>query len=279
MDEWPLHGWAGLFLIAICWPLNWILPGPRTHLLFFPLWLGFTLTFDALVFLRKGHSLLSRNRNRFISLFLISVPVWWIFEFLNWRVQNWHYLGREHFSNLEYACLASLNFSTVIPAVFEASELISTFLRKPLGENLRFQVTPSLLRGMAALGVVSLALLLLWPRYFFPFLWISLFLILDSLNYALGHRSILGYVSQGEWRPLLSLWGGVMICAFFWEFWNYWAYPKWFYTIPFFDFLHIFEMPLLGYGGYLPFSLELFAFYHLVEGLLRLRGPYDVLPY
>ena len=33
-------------------------------------------------------------------------------------------------------------------------------------------------------------------------------------------------------------------------------------------FLHIFEMPLLGYGGYLPFALELFAIYHLVLGLL-----------
>jgi hypothetical protein len=27
-------------------------------------------------------------------------------------------------------------------------------------------------------------------------------------------------------------------------------------------------MPLLGYGGYLPFALELFAMYHLIVGLL-----------
>jgi hypothetical protein len=27
-------------------------------------------------------------------------------------------------------------------------------------------------------------------------------------------------------------------------------------------------MPLLGYGGYIPFALELFAFYHMVVGLL-----------
>jgi len=33
--------------------------------------------------------------------------------------------------------------------------------------------------------------------------------------------------------------------------------------------LHIFEMPLLGYGGYLPFGLELYALYNLVTGLLR----------
>jgi hypothetical protein len=27
-------------------------------------------------------------------------------------------------------------------------------------------------------------------------------------------------------------------------------------------------MPLLGYGGYLPFALELYALYHLVMGFL-----------
>jgi hypothetical protein len=28
-------------------------------------------------------------------------------------------------------------------------------------------------------------------------------------------------------------------------------------------------MPILGYLGYIPFSLELFALYHLVTGLLK----------
>ena len=32
---------------------------------------------------------------------------------------------------------------------------------------------------------------------------------------------------------------------------------------------NIFEMPLLGYLGYLPFSLELFALYHLVLGIFK----------
>ena len=33
------------------------------------------------------------------------------------------------------------------------------------------------------------------------------------------------------------------------------------------NWLHVFEMPLQGYGGYLPFALELFAMYHLIVGL------------
>jgi hypothetical protein len=33
---------------------------------------------------------------------------------------------------------------------------------------------------------------------------------------------------------------------------------------PYADVFHGFEMPLAGYLGYIPFSLELFALYHLV---------------
>ncbi len=36
----PVHGWIGVLLVVVFWPLNWFLPGLRTHLLFFPLWLG-----------------------------------------------------------------------------------------------------------------------------------------------------------------------------------------------------------------------------------------------
>jgi hypothetical protein len=40
------------------------------------------------------------------------------------------------------------------------------------------------------------------------------------------------------------------------------------YTVPFVNVAHLFEMPALGYGGYLPFALELFALYHLCIGLI-----------
>src|SRR5436189_6105172 len=33
--RWPAHGWVGLVLLAVCWPLNWTLPGVRTAYLFF----------------------------------------------------------------------------------------------------------------------------------------------------------------------------------------------------------------------------------------------------
>ena len=48
-------------MIAVCWPLNWFLPGFRTQLLFFPLWLGYALTVDALVSRRSNTSLIARS--------------------------------------------------------------------------------------------------------------------------------------------------------------------------------------------------------------------------
>ncbi len=270
MTRW---GWIGLGILAVCWPLNWLLPGPRTHFLFFPLWLGLILVMDSLVFRRKGSSPLSRDPAMFVALFILSAPFWWLFELLNRRVQNWHYVGVE-LHPVVYFLLASLAFSTVIPGVLEASELVSSFLKKPLLTGWKMTVHPALGWGMMAGGIITLLALLLWPRYFFPFIWICLFLIAEALNYMLGHKSLVVYWQRGEWRPTFALFGGVLICAFFWEFWNYWSWPKWIYTVPFFDFLHIFEMPLLGYGGYLPFALEIYSFYNLVQGLMRWPGHY-----
>src|SRR5262245_20030630 len=69
------HGWVGILLIAICWPLNWALPGMRTAYLFFPLWLGYILVVDALVWVRRGTSLWNRSRWHFVLLFVASAPV------------------------------------------------------------------------------------------------------------------------------------------------------------------------------------------------------------
>jgi len=40
-------------------------------------------------------------------------------------------------------------------------------------------------------------------------------------------------------------------------------HPKWIYHTPGAQFLHIFEMPLLGYGGDVHFALELWALRNL----------------
>lgn len=264
--------WLGLLLIAIFWPLNWVLEGLRTHLLFFPLWLGYILTVDGLVWLRKGSSLLTRNKRAFVGLFLVSAPLWWLFEVLNWRTRNWQYTARDYFSDLEYFVLASISFSTVVPAVFGTAELVSTFgwLRR-LRPGPVIKPTRRVLLTFMVIGILMLTAMLIWPRTFFLFMWLSLYFILAPINARLGFRSLAEYTTRGDWRPVVAIWVGTLICGFFWEMWNYYAHPKWIYHVAPFEFLHIFEMPIMGYGGYLPFGMELFTLYHLVIGLLGFR--------
>ena len=108
--SYPWHGWLGLGMVVVFWALNWSLDGLRTHWGVFPLWLGYCLAVDGLNVYRTGTSLLTRGPWRYLTLFLISAPIWWSFELVNWRTQNWQYLGREFFSDLEYLLLASLSF-------------------------------------------------------------------------------------------------------------------------------------------------------------------------
>lgn len=210
---------------------------------------------------------MARNWKNYIGLFIASAPVWWLFELANWRLQNWYYVGAETFSTLQFWFWATINFTTVIPAVFGSAELLRSFLPKKVGGPI-IRPTKAITLGFFATGWVMLALMVAWPKIFFPFIWFSLYFLLEPINIWLGQRTLVEWTKSGNWQPVISLWLGVLLTAFFWEMWNYFSYPKWVYHVPWGGWLHIFEMPLLGYGGYLPFALELFALYHLLAGLL-----------
>jgi hypothetical protein len=262
---WPPQGWIGLLLVALFWPLNWTLPGMRTAYLFFPLWLGYILVVDALVQSRTGNSIWARSRRDFALLFVASTPVWWLFELINQRTHNWEYLGSNSFTAFEYYLLCTISFSTVMPAVFETAELVGSFRwMQRFASGARIRSTPALNLGLFLTGAMMLALALLWPRYCYLFVWTSLVLILEPLNCWLGRRYLLQDLQRGDWRPVLSLGLGAVICGVFWEMWNYYSYPKWIYHTPGAQFFHLFEMPLLGYGGYIPFALELCALKNLL---------------
>ena len=158
----------------------------------------------------------------------------------------------------------------MVPAVFGSAEFFASFdFVKHMGRGPIIRRDRVTTRVFFITGWVMLALMLLWPLLFFPFMWISIYFILEPINIWLGNPSLADHTESGDWRPVISLWLGVLLTAFFWEMWNFYAYPKWVYHVPLADWFHIFEMPLLGYGGYLPFALELYALYHL---MLRFMG-------
>jgi len=261
---------VGILLVAVCWPLNWTLPGVRTAYFFFPLWLGYILVADVLVERRTGNSLWTRSRQQFGLLFALSAPVWWLFELLNWRTGNWDYSGRELFTQFEYNLLCTISFSVVMPAVFETAEWVRSFRwMERFTSGARIPSTRAVRLTLLLTGLAMLTALLLWPKMFYPCLWISLLLILEPLNGWLGRQHFLERLQHGDWRKVLSLALGALLCGFFWEMWNFYSYPKWIYHTPGAGFAHVFEMPLLGYGGYVPFALELAA----LKSFLWPNGP------
>jgi hypothetical protein len=270
---WPLRRLAsGLVLVALAWALSWQQVGPPVAgaSYFFFLWLGYVLTVDSLVERRSGSSPLGRGRAGWLALFVLSAPAWWLFEYLNGFLHNWEYLGAESFGPLTYAALATLCFSTVLPAVFTTAELLYALVGKNrLTGRRALSVTPRALSIWIGCGLLLLGGVVAAPRWFFPAAWLAVFLVLDPLNHLAGRPSVMARFGQGDYRLAAVLALGAFVCGLFWEMWNFHASPKWIYHVPFVGSPKVFEMPVLGYLGYLPFGLELYALYHFLMGLLR----------
>jgi hypothetical protein len=270
----PYYFWIGLVLIECWWSIAWLQLRPFSDNYFFPLWLGYILAIDGLVLRRTKTSLIARSGWRCLYLFILSVPLWWIFEGFNQVLNNWIYHLPEEYSNIGYTLRASLAFSTVIPAVMVTTELVRSFQLNPLRKLPTLDQGRATLLGLHLLGWCMLIAVLTFPDYAFPLVWLGLFFLIDTIATFLGGRSIGSFLRNGDWSPVFNIAVGTLICGFFWELWNYYALPKWTYSIPYADFLHVFEMPVLGYGGYIPFGLEIFAVYALAAALLpKLKLP------
>lgn len=234
-----------------------------TYTFFLLLWVGYILFIDALVFHRKRKSLFTSPR-RFWLLFVLSAIFWWFYELLNISVENWRYEGVGQPEWLMF----TLAFSTVLPAVLETSDLLSSF---SLFNRFQFRmkITSQKISLFILLGLLCLILPFVLPLYTYPLVWISMFFLLDPINYLNKKESILAELRKGKPKLFFTLMVGTLICGVLWEFWNYWAPAKWYYDIPFVGGWKIFEMPVLGFLGYLPFGLSLFALYQFSLTILK----------
>jgi hypothetical protein len=266
----------GLPLIAVSWFLAWTHTSPIAVYYFPPLWLGYILLTNGLCELVFRDSLIRRMRWNFLLLFVFSIPLWWFFEYLNAIVQNWYYVFPDEWSPTTQIVLKTVSFSTVIPAVYSSSFFIHQLLKNRLP-----YWSPQMVLNRAAvfsLGVLAFVLMFLYPKIFFPLVWIAPLLVLEALNDRLGFASLLREIREGKWSLVLPFALGTLLTGFFWEMWNFYAFPKWFYTIPLFDFTRVFEMPILGYGGYIPFGLFVFTFTATAFGLTQRFGGSLTLP-
>ncbi|WP_344445966.1 hypothetical protein [Kitasatospora nipponensis] len=266
-------GWqlvVGPVLIAVAWPAYWTVTGRYSEDLFLPLWLGYVITVDGLVRLRTGTSLLTARPRLFLLLLPLSSALWVFYELYNHVLGNWRYLASARHGRLLWDLVQAVHFSTVIPVLWETRDLLRPLVRPARVRGRRLPLSRAGERAVCAAGVLALVVPLLAPRQTYPLLWCALFLLLDPVNLWRGRPSLLGDAAAGRWGEavLLALTG--LVGGFFWEFWNSGsAGYRWVYDTPGVNgWPHLFEMPLPGYLGYVPFAFSVHALTVLALGPL-----------
>ncbi|MDP6293323.1 MAG: hypothetical protein QF486_06910 [Candidatus Woesearchaeota archaeon] len=272
MFKW--YGVVGLLMMLFV-HVNYVLGiQPFARWYFLIVWVGYILLVDAIIYQLHHSSLLTKRPKTLVGIAITSVAIWWLFELVNLRVANWGYHGEVGIAAVGSVAYKTVMFATMLPSFFETVELFRTlhlFDDKKLRH--KHKITKKGLHAMMLGGLLCLILPLVWPSVFFPLVWLTFFLLLDPINFLNKEPSIIQH-----WRdrrlaiPLVLVCTGLTL-GFLWEFWNYWAPPatKWFYNIPYLGFFKIFEMPILGYFGYIFFAFELYAMYFFFRSLFKHR--------
>ena len=282
----PLYGLFGAAVVVAA-ELLLVAGSPLVGRWFTPIvWTGYVVFMDAVVRYITGRSYLTTDRLEGVLAALASVGGWWLFELYNtprfWRggadlVGVWW-----QYHNLEPNPLLrrvgyDWSFATIFPALF----LTAAALRATVFRSARvrpWRPSSGLQRAAVAVGAVGVVLpLAVVSPWLVPLVWMGWVLLLEPLNYRSGRPSWLADLAAGDASRVTALLASGLVCGVLWEFWNYWALTKWTYTVPYPPGAKLFEMPVLGYLGFLPFALECFAMYHGLRGLLGERERTPVL--
>ena len=258
------YGLIGLIVIITAEILLFLKVKPVT-IFFTPLvWTGYILFVDNLIFKLEGESLIYNRRREFFLMLPISVALWLVFEFYNIFLNNWHYI------NLPQKIWIRLigytwSFATIWPAILETAELfraLHIFDKIKIRET---SISPGVLKACMGLGAIFLIIPIAFPsRYLAAPVWLGFILLLEPINYFFRTKSLFRDLEKGKLNILLSLLLSGLICGLLWEFWNYWAHSKWIYTVPILENIKIFEMPVIGYLGFLPFAVECYVMYNWI---------------
>jgi hypothetical protein len=270
----PWYGWVGL-CVLVAGEVGLYLDILAVRILYYCIaWWSYIILADALVWKRRGHSLLRNRAWEFLVLTFWSVAIWNVFEVFNFRLKNWFYINV--LTQFTYgATFTFLAYATVIPGIFETYDLLRAY---GVAEKVRIQpwrVRPSHLTLLLSIGVVMLVTPITWPRYAFPWVWGFAVFLLDPICYkTLSSRtnSLLAQFERGDPRAFLRLLLAGVICGGLWEFWNFWAHTKWIYTVPFFEDFKWFEMPPLGFVGFPPFAVECYVLVNFINRFRKGRG-------
>ena len=259
----PWWGWLALVVMLVGWVLAWTRFEWFAAFQRYPYvihWAGFIVLVNALCVKRCGRSPLTHHTGPFLLTFPASILFWWFFEYLNRYVWNWYYVGVPGISATEYVLFASLCFSSVLPGVTSVAALLGTF--RCFSDDVYAGMAKVNVRSGASLAVMSVLSLIgltgivFCPQFTYPLLWISPLMVFILVQIALREQCVLDTLATGNWSLVFRFAIASLVCGLTWETWNYYSMAKWIYAVPYVHRFQVWEMPLVGFGGYLPFGME-----------------------
>ena len=202
-------------------------------------WGGYLLAVDGLLAWQLPGSPVRRRKHHFALLCLASVPIWCVFDLINFHgvagtgMRAWVYIGLPvNFSDKFVPYL--LAFGSIVPGMLMSGQAMLNagwfdWARLPHGR---------LPRWAEGLGFAAGIAMFVWPLLRPDpvtnlTLWTSLVFLLDPINDALGRPSMFRDWRHGWCGRSLAAMAGGLACGLLWEFWNYWALTKWTYHLPF----------------------------------------------
>jgi len=267
----PFHGIIGIALLFLSEIFLFKKVDPFYGWFYCFAWWSYILIIDAVIYRLKGNSLILTRTKEFFLMIPWSLFIWLIFEAANLSLENWYYINLPH-STVERWLGYAIAYGTVLPGIFETMELLET---SGLFKNSKMKKTIVSGEGhfiLALLGMLWLLSSINIPEYFFPFIWVGFILLLDPINYRFGGRSLLKDLEEGNSRKIYLLLIAGLICGLLWEFWNFWAFSRWIYTVPFFEKAKGFEMPFLGFLGFPPFAVQAYVMVNTLSLFRHKRG-------
>ena len=237
-----------------------------------PLFWGFTLMLDGWVFIRTGgKSLIAKSPREILAIGFASIFGWMIFEYLNFFVDdNWVYPQGALIADDEFVIYALLGSAGLMPMVFEWYSLFNTFpkFRDSFTQGPKI-IFPNWLKIALVVGCFAgMFSSAFFPDVMFECLWIGPLVIISIVLNELKIWTPWTPMGKGNWSPMLLVALAFLVQGFLTEFWNFYSAhdimgnvtacynpDHWTYSVPYVNCLHVFEMPLMGLFGYLPFGV------------------------
>jgi len=291
----PVWFWFGLFIFISSifflwgkcsnpkWIVNWLL---------IPLFWGIIFIVDGIVYIRtSGRSLIGARPQTLIAIAVCSVGGWLLFEYLNFFVRkNWYYPAGNLISGEQFLLYSALGSSALLTIVFEWYMLLKSFTRLSVrySKGTKVKISRKIWLAILIISLMAFIMIPFFPNQLFFLIWITPMTALFAVLSLRQKWTPISALEKGNWTPVALIALSYLIQGVLYECWNYFGGYHlsngvlhtfnpgyWMYSIPYVDKFHIFEMPVLGLFGYLPFGLYCWAAWLAFAQLIGINNQFE----